>query len=387
MSLQEHKANPMAGLALLSVACLTIMVGCVLVPGLPEIAAQLGVSQYASSLVTVPALGVVVFGPLVGKLIGRIGLYRTLCTGLFLYGALGVVGAWLHGNLLVFADRFLLGGATAMIMTTGTGLISALYEGKARLSMMAKQGMSIELGGVIFLFVSGLLATVGWRWPFALYLLAWALLVMVVCYVPTTADTTSEQEHQPDQKVPAALQIVYVAAFFTMVSFFTGVIMLPMRLHEIGVSAAQIGYFLSFVSLVAVGAAGTMPRLASRFGESRVLVAGFLCYAISHGCFALADGVIGFAVGGILLGCGFGFTVPLVNHMTVEKSYPQVRGRNLAYLSMAIFSGQFASSFMEYVPGNAQRIFAAAAIVALLVMIGLTIAHRSQRAFAIEKRP
>mgnify|MGYP004715521761 CR=1 FL=1 len=386
MSLQEHKVNPMAGLALLSVACLTIMVGCVLVPGLPEIAAQLGVSKHASSLVTVPALGVIVFGPLVGNLIGRIGLYCTLCTGLFLYGVLGVAGAWLHGNLLVFADRFLLGGSTAMVMTTGTGLISSLYEGKARLSMMAKQGMSIELGGVIFLFVSGQLATVCWRWPFALYFLSWVLLAIVVCCAPTLADTVSAQDHQPDQKVPATLQIVYVAAFFTMVSFFTGVIMLPVRLHEIGVNAAQIGYFLSFVSLVAVGAAGAMPRLASRFGESNVLVAGFLCYAISHGCFALAESVIGFAVGGILLGSGFGFTVPLVNHMTVEKSHPRVRGRNLSYLSMAIFSGQFASSFMEYVPGNTQRIFTAASIVALLVMISLTIAHRFQRAFAIEKR-
>ncbi|KAF1065161.1 MFS transporter [Burkholderia gladioli] len=376
MSLQEPETRPMAGFALLSVACLTIMVGCVLVPGLPEIAARLGVGEYASSLVTVPALGVVVFGPLVGRLVGRIGLYRTLCTGLFLYGLLGLAGAGLHGNLPVFADRFLLGGATAMIMTAGTGLISTLYEGKARLTMMARQGMSIELGGVIFLFVSGLLATIGWRWPFALYLLAWALLLVVIRHVPVTGDVPPELEHQVPQRISSALQIVYFAAFFTMVSFFTGVIMLPMRLHEIGVSPARIGYFLSFVSLVAVGAAGAMPRLASRFGENGILMAGFLCYAIAHGCFALANGVPGFVAGGILLGCGFGLTVPLVNHMTVERSHAQERGRDLAYLSMAIFSGQFASSFMEYVPGNAPRIFVAAAMLAVLVMIGLAIGIR-----------
>lgn len=380
------EANLLTGWTLLSVACLTIMVGCVLVPGLPEIADQLGVTRFASSLVTVPALGVVIFGPLIGKLIGRVGLYRTLCAGLFLYGLLGVMGAWLHGEVVVFADRFLLGGATGMIMTAGTGLISALYDGRARLSMMAKQGMSIELGGVIFLFVSGLLATVGWRWPFALYLLAWALLVMVIAFVPKNIDAESDSNSRANAKVSSALKVVYFAAFFTMVSFFTGIIMLPMRLHEINASAAEIGYFLSFVSLVAVVAAGALTKLASRFGENRILLVGFACYAISHAFFAVADGFLAFLIGGILLGCGFGFTVPLVNHMTVEKSHAQERGRNLAYLAMAIFSGQFASSFMEYVPGNSQRVFSAAAILAILVLIATALAHRklrSQRAQSV----
>ncbi|WP_027349450.1 MFS transporter [Halotalea alkalilenta] len=368
---------------LLSVACLTIMVGCVLVPGLPDIAAHLGIDRYISGLVTVPALGVVVLGPLAGWMIGRVGLYRTLCAGLFLYGLLGFAGAWLHGELWVFADRFLLGGATAMVMASGTGLISALYHGRARLAMMAKQGMSIELGGVIFLFVSGLLATAGWRWPFALYLLAWLLLVMVILYVPSKLDEPSEAAADAGEgqtaSFSAALKIVYAAAFFTMVAFFTGVIVLPVRLHEIGVGAAEVGYFLSFVSLVAVGAAAAMPRLASILGGHRLLVFGFLCYVAAHGCFSVADGILGFAAGGILLGCGFGFTVPMVNHMTVERSHPHARGRNLAYLSMAIFSGQFASSFMEYVPGDTPRMFAAAALIALLVAVALSVAHRSRR--------
>ena len=32
--------------------------------------------------------------------------------------------------------------------------------------MIPSQGMLIELGGVIFLFIGGLLATLGWQWPF-----------------------------------------------------------------------------------------------------------------------------------------------------------------------------------------------------------------------------
>jgi hypothetical protein len=44
-------------------------------------------------------------------------------------------------------------------MTSSTVLISIWYHGEERLNMMAKQCMAIELGGVTFLFVAGLLAS------------------------------------------------------------------------------------------------------------------------------------------------------------------------------------------------------------------------------------
>lgn len=56
---------------LLSAACLTIMVGCVIVPGLPTIAQNLGVAGAASWLVTLPSLGVVLLGHAAGKFIDR----------------------------------------------------------------------------------------------------------------------------------------------------------------------------------------------------------------------------------------------------------------------------------------------------------------------------
>lgn len=366
-----------AAFALLSVACLTIMVGCVLVPGLPDIASHLGITQYTSGLVTVPSLGVVILGPLAGWSISRLGLRRSLCIGLFFYGLLGVAGAWLHGSALVFADRFLLGGATAVVMTAGTGLISALYQGKRRMDMIARQGMSIELGGVIFLAFAGVLASIGWRWPFALYLLAWVLLAWVLACVPPVAEEPASTAQSAQGAMPGPLKVIYFAAVFSMVLFFTGVISLPYSLQHIGVSAEHIGYFLSFVSLVAVGAAAGMPAITSHLGGMRVLVLSFLCYAVAHGIFSMASDMAVFILGGVFMGSGFGFSVPLLNHMAVEQSPAPERGRYLAYLSMAIFFGQFASSFMEYVPGDIARVFAAAAVMALLVAGALFALHRN----------
>ncbi|WP_204355870.1 MFS transporter [Marinobacter bohaiensis] len=375
---KHPEISPMGGLTLLFVACLTIMVGCVILPGLPAIARQLGVEDAASWLVTTPSLGVVLFGVFAGQLIQKVGLYRALCGGLFAYGLLGAAGGLLTGPVAIFTDRLLLGGATAVVMASGTGLISAFYSGRKRLNMIARQGMSIELGGVIFLSLGGVLAGLAWFWPFALYLIAWLMLGMVWLFVPQPPEHADEG-NSPNAPLDGAIKRVFFAAAGSMIAFFIGVIVLPYRLHDLGLNESQTGYFLSFVSLVAVGAAGAMPKVVRRVGEYNTLLTAFISYGLAHLLFSQTGSVPVMIVGGLLLGGGFGLSVPLVNHMTVEQSHPSVRGRNLAYLSIALFSGQFLSAFSELIPGSSQHVFLTAAAFAIVYGALLWSTHRRRR--------
>ncbi|CAM3668614.1 MFS transporter [Rahnella victoriana] len=364
--------NKIGGVTLLAVACLTIMVGCVIVPGLTSISDALNVKGAESWLVTLPSLGVVLLGPLAGKFMERAGLYRALCLGLFLYGLLGSAGAFLSGYITVFADRFLLGGATALIMTAGTGLISVFYNGPERMKMIARQGMSIELGGVIFLFIGGLLAAAGWRWPFALYLFAWLMLLMVLMFVPRPDNRAESEQIKTDVSHGAtspAVLMTWAAALMSMIVFFTAIVVLPLHLHKMGNTESQTGYFLSFVSLVAVCGAWLMPKLVSRYSDFSTLSIAFGFYALAHLIFAFATSMPFLIPGGIALGLGFGFSVPLVNHLIVELSSNAVRGRNLARLSMAIFLGQFLSAFMAYLPGTTSTVFLSAAVIGALFSV------------------
>lgn len=389
---------------LLAVATLTIMVGCVIVPGLPAVAAQLGVGSGGSWLVTLPALGVVLFGPAAARLMERAGLRRALMLGLFLYGLLGAAGPYLRGAWLIYADRLLLGGATALVMAAGTGLISTFYTGRARLAMIARQGMAIELGGVLFLFAGGLLAQQRWSLPFALYLCAWALLALVHFCVPVTAVaaptfaastaapasatptvSTASRHGGPTAAaaaMPAQVKTAFAAALLSMVAFFAGIIMLPARLAGLGVDEAGTGYFLSFISLVAVGGAALLPALGRRASGRAVLVAALLAYAAAHGCFTVAQSPAqwpALLAGALLHGLGFGLSIPLLNHLVIEHSADGARARHLAYLSMAIFCGQFLSSFMEFLPGGPGVVFAGAGLISLLSAAAFALAMGRQR--------
>lgn len=349
---------------LLALASTTIMVGCVIVPGLAAIAAHLGVPDAAGWLVTIPSLGVIVFGAPAGKLIGRLGSHRALCAGLFAYGLLGALGAVLQSRGAIFADRLLLGGATAIVMAAGTALISEFYTGAARMDMIARQGMAIELGGIIFLFIGGLLATLDWRCPFGLYLVAWMFLAMVVRCVPRLKHVPAAAA-QSASALPPAMRVVYGAALASMLLFFTGVILLPSRLHGLGLDAAQTGYFLSFVSLVAVTAAALMPRVVRRLGALSTLCLAFAMYGVAHLLFATGPSLAPLIAGAVAMGAGFGLSVPLVNGMTVDICPAPARAKALAYLSIAIFGGQSLSSFMELLPGGSRAAFGVAAALAL----------------------
>jgi MFS family permease len=351
-------------LTLLAVATTTIMVGCVIVPGLPAIAAQLGVAGAAGWLVMVPSLGVILFAPLAARLIERTGNRRALCAGLIGYGLFGAAGMLLHGPMVVFGDRLLLGGATAVVMAAGTGLISDFYDGRERLAMIARQGMAIELGGVVFLFAGGLLASAGWRLPFLLYLAGWLLLAMVLRWVPAPPSTA--RDDNDTQRLPASMAWICGTAVLAMILFFTAVIVLPARLRETGFDAAQTGYFLSFVSLVAVLAAACMPKLVQRIGAPLVLALALACFGLGHFGFATANALPLLAFGAVALGAGFGWSVPLLNGMTVDRVSPAQRARALARLSMAIFGGQFLSSFMALAGGSPAAVFGCASGVAVL---------------------
>lgn len=161
-----------------------------------------------------------------------------------------------------------------------------------------------------------------------------------------------------------------------MVSFFTAIVLLPSTMHSQNYSEDHVGLLLAFISLVAVAAAHFMPKLIKPLGEQKVLALAFIAYGASYIGF-LQTGTLSLVIGAIFSGIGFGFSIPLLNHMTVERSDAKVRGRNLSYFTMAVFSGQFLTSFMEYIPGGTTNVFISC--ITFCVLVALTLFVKSNK--------
>ncbi|MHC9038201.1 MFS transporter, partial [Cobetia marina] len=197
---------------------------------------------------------------------------------------------------------------------------------------------------------------------------------------PAAPDETAGKSGQP--VLSASLTSVYLAAAMAMTLFFTAIVMLPKRLNLLGLNEASTGIFLAAISMVAVVAAMWMPKVSRALREMPTLALAFVLYAASLFVFQQAENMGVMSAGAVLAGMGFGFSIPLLNHMTVERSHALVRGRNLAYLTMAIFLGQFLTSLLEFLPGDGRHVFGFGAVLGLIfaaLYLGIHLLKRDSR--------
>lgn len=357
--------------AIMLMSSLTVMVGNAITPALPELGEVYGLGNYASWLVTAPALGVVASAIILGKLIDKKGPYIVALIGLLCYGVFGVAGAYMPTAIAIFVDRFLLGVATAGIMSASVALIAGFFEGEKQLKIIAMQGMSMEFGGVIFLSISGVLAGISWRCPFYIYALGILALLLMLVFIPAGKHVSSEEEQSAETtetvKKGVPLPLVLLIAFLGMLMFFTAMVSLPIYLqNELGYSPQFTGYYLAALDLIAVLAAGIMPQIVKRFQAQGCLTFAFCCYGIAFFLYFISAHAVVLWIAVFFAGLGFGCSTPLFNNLVVNKSTPEKKGTNISFCTMAMFLGQFLSALLVSAMSGSE-LFLAAGIIAIVI--------------------
>jgi len=355
---------------LLFVSSLTIMVGAVIAPSLSGIVEHKNLGFSASWLITLPSLGVVLFAPLVGKLLNKLGILKLLSLGLVPYAFLGFFGAFITNDYLLIIDRILLGAATVAVQVSVTAYIADFFSGESRMKMIAWQGMSIEFGGVLFLAIGGVLGEMDWQFPFYIYLIALLCLFLVATILPKpkgrieNKDNTETKESKSKFKV----KLIFVSSLLAMMLFFVGFVTLPLYLPEsFHFSKSETGYLMAFISLIAIMTASQMPKMVKTFGAGKTVVFGFLFFMLGYLVLAATISVPFLVLATIFIGIGFGFTIPILNHMMLESSTLHNQGKNLGLFSMGVFGGQFLSTFIEYFTDNYTAIYGFAVVLAFII--------------------
>ena len=291
---------------------MTVMSGAIIAPALPGISRHFPEHpQVLIQLVlTIPALMITLFSPLMGYLADRFGRKKLLLMMLFIYGFAGVAGFFIDRVDLLLSSRALMGIAVAGILSISTTLVGDYFDGNERVRFLGLQSSCMALGGVIFINLGGILSDWSWRGPFLLYMTGVLLLpyAWAILQEPTSASTQSSHASDAPVKVDyGRTALAYLIAMISMMMFYLFPAQLPFLLSQQGpISGVAIGIALSMAafsaSIVAFGYGYYKPFLSvmTIYVLGFILAAtGFFIVGLTH---SYAMAIIGAAVSGFGLG-------------------------------------------------------------------------------------
>lgn len=344
--------------ALLMAATLTVMANATISPALPGLQKMFADDPHAALLtrllVTAPSLSVALLAPFAGLVVDRIGRRVPLLAGIIVFVIAGSAGLYLPDLPMIFLSRIALGIAVALIMTAQTALIGDYFSGEARSALTGLQISARNFGGLVFILLAGVVATVSPRWAFGVYGLA--LLVLPIAWMvivepqrmPSVGRVvgSSGSNEQRKWRLPflglVALQSVTNMFFFIMPT------QLPFFLDAKGYStAAMTGFMLSVLMLSGGSVALLYARMQRTIGYAGVYAIGYAAMASGFLLLLTSPVPIFTLAGAALVGAGYAAVSPTFVALTLVLAPPHRRGLAGGILTASVFAGQFISPLVS----------------------------------------
>lgn len=261
-------------------------------PVIPDIMAEFGLSPAQVGLIiTAFTLPGIVMAPVGGMLADRLGRRAVLVPALVLFGVAGMLCAFAPNLPLLLGLRFLQGMGAGALGVLANTLIGDLFQGPQLPQAMGYNAGVLSFGTAIYPAIGGLLGLIGWHVPFILPIVALPLAWVIMRRLDVTPPERRESFGAYLSSALKSMRVGPVRYIFlaTTVSFILlygpVVTFLPILLsRRFEASPATIGLIISSASLFSALASSQLGRLAVRFGESRLLCASYVLYAL---CFAL----------------------------------------------------------------------------------------------------
>lgn len=350
-----------------SVSALTSLPGLAVSPILGELstifphATELDIQM----LTSLPSLLIIPFVLLAGKLAEKRDFIRLLRVGLWLFAASGVLYLFSSRMWQLMAVSALLGIGAGLIIPLSTGLISRYFTGEYRVRQFGHSSAITNMTLVVATAVTGYLAEVHWRLPFAVYLLPLISLVLSAYLKKDAASVTIKQAAAiipPIQSTPVISgkygihirHLVQLMLFYGLVTYVVLVITfnLPFLMEAHHFSSGNSGLMISLFFLAIMAPGFMLDSLVKLLGNKTKLYSllaiaiGLLLIWISPTEWLIVPGCI-------LVGLGYGIIQPLIYDKTVDTAIPQKTTLALAFVMvmnyLAILLSPFITDFFQWI--------------------------------------
>lgn len=350
-----------------SVSALTSLPGLAVSPILGELstifphATELDIQM----LTSLPSLLIIPFVLLAGKLAEKRDFIRLLRVELWLFAASGVLYLFSSRMWQLMAVSALLGIGAGLIIPLSTGLISRYFTGEYRVRQFGYSSAITNMTLVVATAVTGYLAEVHWRLPFAVYLLPLISLVLSAYLKKDAASVTIKQAAviiPPIQSTPVISgkygihirHLVQLMLFYGLVTYVVLAVTfnLPFLMEAHHFSSGNSGLMISLFFLAIMAPGFMLDSLVKLLGNKTKL---YSLLAIAIGLLLIwilpTEWLI--VPGCILVGLGYGIIQPLIYDKTVDTAIPQKTTLALAFVMvmnyLAILLSPFITDFFQWI--------------------------------------
>lgn len=369
-------------IAVLGVASIT--------PAFPRIEKELGITaQQVGLLITVFTLPGVILTPFFGVLADRFGRKRILVPSLFLFGIAGTLCAFIQDFELLLTFRFLQGVGAASLGSLNVTLIGDIYKGKERAAVMGYSASVLSVGTASYPAIGGILAAIGWNYPFLLPLLALPVGLLVI---------TSLQNPEPENRQGLKSYLIStwqsINNFQVLGIFLTSLVTFiilygsyltyfPFLLDRtFNSSTVTIGLLMSASSLTTAITSSQLGKLVIRFSEKELISTAFFLYTISLILIPLMNNIWQLILPVIIFGAAQGINIPSIQTLLTSLAPIEYRAAFMSLNGMVLRLGQTLGPVVigfAYISFGIETTFYAGACFALLmiILIRLTIKTRN----------
>ncbi|MCR4437271.1 MAG: MFS transporter [Clostridiales bacterium] len=292
-------------------------------------------------LATLPSLLMVPGNLISGAVTGKFIKFRTMIIFSFiLLITCGVAPYFLNDFIAILITRGVFGLVLGFIMPLGPALIFGLIEGKDQANVMGLTGVFMNIGGIVFQMLGGVLCVISWRHTFLAHLVAVILLIAIVLWLPNPPEAPKAPAGAPAApKVKMPIMIWVIGVLFGINFVLMMPVFLNMSLIIVGGNmgnAASAGFVLMMNTVGGMAGGALFGKVFQKAGRFTLAV-GLSIAAVGFALLATAGNLPLLTVGSAITGFGFSLGMPAVM-MAVGAMVPP-HATPLAMAIMNSFSG------------------------------------------------
>jgi len=348
--------KPLGKLVLLLSSSLILLAGAGLTTAMPAMMREFetvpGGQFWVSMILTLPALFVVLGGPVIGYLTDKFGRKPVLAISILLGGISGCAAVFLESISAILATRALVGLATAGAMTATNALIADYFDGQERVNFMGLRSAVMGICGVIFLPLGGFLASIEWHLTFLAYLPIILLFPLALIFIHEPKGIIHDDGSVKGLKLAISPSIIYILAsifFFQFVVLSIPVFSAYYLEQLVNASSMALGWVGAAFGFMSFLGGYYYERLSRRIAYRELTLAVCLLAGAGFLIFAAAGGWLLIILGEIIIGFSMGLINSILPTWLADEVSQHVRGRANGIFVTMMFLGQFSTSLI-YTP-------------------------------------